>query len=431
MPSEPANNGSPSSVTYPECVEHGVWVPITANPPDDALCLRLKEVNPDESHAIKERGVMSFHSVGCSGYYPDQQPGKQVAAAMAAQISQPDLYGGTADAVRASFLFHLGDISYKDEDPSNPDAKDQATIYNAQFYAQYAAYQRDIFAIAGNHDGKASGHEKKSAIVHFLANFCDPKRGLSRDNKTDHRKAMCQPYPYWRLETPVATIIGLYTNDINGGQLDDPTSQVNPQYQWLIKTLSEVKEKGEPKALVIALHYPPYSGGANFRERGDPNLGPTERQGRLQPLSALLQQAYRETKQYPDLVLSAHAHLYQRITYRHADGRQIPYLIVGSGGHLPIENLFETCTKTQLERKPAPLDLVIPPGSDLPTGDVANVAAYNDTDFGFVRLTIDLNKKKLTGEFFAAFRSGASSSAIPELADSFVLDLTAKRVQGV
>ncbi|HYZ74684.1 MAG TPA: hypothetical protein VE641_16515 [Chthoniobacterales bacterium] len=88
------------------------------------------------------------------------------------------------------------------------------------------------------------------------------------------------------------------------------------------------------------------------------------------------------------MVLSAHAHLYQRITYQHADGREIPYMIVGSGGHPPVENLFETCTKGELERRPPPLDLVLPPGSDPPNGDTAKVVAYNDTDFGFARITV-------------------------------------------
>lgn len=424
------NDSSSTPTTYPPCVEHGVWVPLLTKPPDDLLCLRLKEVSPDESHGIKQRGVMSFHSLGCSGYYLNQEPGRRVAAAMAAQIGQPGIYGGVPDATTASFLYHLGDISYKDEDPSNPAAKDQATIYNAQFYAQYAAYQRDIFAIPGNHDGKASGHDNKSAIAHFVQNFCDPHRGLSPDNKTDHRKAMCQPYPYWRLETPVASIIGLYSNDINGGQLDDPMSDDSPQYRWLVKTLSDIKitQNEEPKALVLALHYPPYSGTANFRERGDPNLGPTQRRGPVKPLAIILQQAYREANLYPDLVLSAHAHLYQRVTYQQTDGRQIPHLIIGSGGHPPIEPLFETCTKTLLERKPPPFDLVLPAGLALPDGDSAQVVAYNDTDFGFTRITIDLNTHKLTGEFFAVLRSGQSGTETPRVADSFVLDLATKRL---
>src|SRR5258708_22348063 len=93
---------------------------------------------------------------------------------------------------------------------------------------------------------------------------------------------------------------------------------------------------------------PPYSGAANFAERGDPNLGPTPRRpppaGVLQPLSNILQQAFNESAQYPDVVISAHAHLYQRITYTYANGWQIPYLIAGSGGHAPVEKLSKTCS---------------------------------------------------------------------------------------
>jgi hypothetical protein len=66
---------------------------------------------------------------------------------------------------------------------------------------------------------------------------------------------------------------------------------------------------------------------------------------------------------------------------------------------------------------------VLPPGSDLPSGDAAKVVAYNDTDFGFARITVDINENTLTGEFFAAFRSGADPKIVPAVADSFVLDL--------
>jgi hypothetical protein len=88
--------------------------------------------------------------------------------------------GGNPTAVGASFLFHLGDVVYKDDDPSDPEGKDQAAMYNSQFYAQFANYGREIFAIAGNHDGKTSAHAKKSAIFHFLQNFSDSKKKESR-----------------------------------------------------------------------------------------------------------------------------------------------------------------------------------------------------------------------------------------------------------
>src|SRR5258708_34220682 len=87
------NDSSSTSVTYPPCVEHGVWVPLLTTPPDDLLSLRLKAVSADESHGINQPGVMSFNSLGCSGYYLNQEPGRRVAAAMSAQIGQPGIYG--------------------------------------------------------------------------------------------------------------------------------------------------------------------------------------------------------------------------------------------------------------------------------------------------------------------------------------------------
>jgi hypothetical protein len=224
---------------------------------------------------------------------------------MAAQVSDPNVGGGRRNAAPASFLFHLGDVVYKDEDPKDPNAKDQSLMYNSQFYSQYTSYQRKIFAIAGNHDAKSSAHRKRSAIDHFLQNFCAGSRTKSDDNQTDGRLTMAQPYPYWLLETAVAWIIGLATNDINGGQLDDPMETKNPQYQWLVSTLKSIKQQADNKVIFLALHYPPYSGAQNFAERGNPNLGPTPRRpapaGVLQPLGNILQQAFHESGQYPDV----------------------------------------------------------------------------------------------------------------------------------
>jgi hypothetical protein len=369
---------------------------------------------------------MSFHAVGCSGDFKDHLPGLQVAKAMAAQISDPRAGGGSATAVGASFLFHLGDLVYKDEDPLDPDGKDQAVMYNSQFYAQYATYGRNIFAVAGNHDAKTSEHKKKSAIAHFLQNFCAAKREMSPDNQTDKRLTMIQPYPYWVLETSVAFIVGLATNDINGGQLDDPMGTANPQYQWLVEALKEIKGAANGKVVFLALHYPPYSGAANFAERGDPNLGPTPRRappaGVLQPLGNILQQAFHESGQYPDLVISAHAHLYQRIIYTYANGWQIPYIVSGCGGHT-VENLSTTCSGTAIALPAVPFDVVLPLGSALPKGDSAKVVAYNDKEFGFLRFTVDINQKTVTGEFFAAYDQANPGAALPALSDSFILHL--------
>jgi hypothetical protein len=433
MATEHSTQTGDATPIYPPCVEHGVWIPIPVAPPSGSHRLTLKDIDPDESHAVKQRGVLSFHAVGCSGDFKDHLPGLQVAKAMAAQISNPRVAGGSSRAVGVSFLFHLGDVVYKDEDPSDPQGKDQAAMYNSQFYAQFTGYDRNILAIAGNHDGKSSDHAKKSAILHFLQNFCSSKRVPSPDNQIDRRLTMNQPYPYWLFETAVAYVVGLYTNDINGGQLDDPMSTDNPQYQWLVKTLKGIKDAADGKVIFLALHYPPYSGAANFAERGDPNLGPTPRRpppaGVLQPLSNILQQAFHESAQYPDVVISAHAHLYQRITYTYANGWQIPYLVAGSGGHAPVEELSKTCAGDTATLANPPFDVVLPSGSALPKGDSAKVFAYNDQEFGFLRLTVDINEKAVIGEFFAVQDQSNPGAAVPLLRDSFTLQLQKHTVE--
>jgi acid phosphatase type 7 len=425
LPTPPGN--TPQS--YPSCVEHGVWAPIPVKPPDNSLHMKFKDVDPNESRVIRERGVMTFHAVGCSGDFKEHQPGLSVANAMAAQIPQPGSGGGIAGAVGASFLFHLGDIVYKDEDATDPAGKDQAAMYGGQFYGQFANYAREIFAIAGNHDAKISTHKQKSAIDHFLENFCDSKRRLSPDSQTatSKRLTMNQPYPYWLFETSLCYIVGLSTNDINGGQLDNPTGGIRPQYEWLVTTLKEIKAAANGKVIFIALHYPPFSGAANFAERGNPNLGPTPRNpppgGVLYPLGNILQHAFQDSGQYPDVVLSAHAHLYQRITYTYASGWQIPYVIAGSGGHGPIEKLSTDCSGNPKQVPATPFDVVAPPGLAIPKGDSVQVVKYNDSDFGFLRLTVEKSRKIVTGEFFAVPVESKPGANLPVLFDSFALQL--------
>jgi hypothetical protein len=429
MPDSITPASGSATPTYPACVEHGVWTPIPVDPPAGQHNLKFKDINPDEARAIRQRGVLSFHAVGCSGDFKEHLPGSLVAKAMAAQISNPRAPAGSQAAVGASFLFHLGDLVYKDEDPSDPDGKDQAMMYNSQFYAQYADYGREIFAVAGNHDAKTSVHAKKSAILHFLQNFCASKRGKSPDNQTvnSSRLTMIQPYPYWLFETAVCYVVALFTNDLNGGQIDDPMGTSTPQYRWLVETLKSIKAAANGKVVFLALHYSPYSGAANFEERGDPNLGPTPRRappaGVLLPLGNILQQAFHESGQYPDVVLSAHAHSYQRIVYTYASGWQIPYLVAGCGGHGPIEKISKTCSGENMTLPSLPFDVILPPGLALPKGDSVKVVSYNDDNFGFLRLTVDKNQKIVIGEFFSAHDESNSTGAFPILSDSFVLRL--------
>ena len=62
--------------------------------------------------------------------------------------------------------------------------------------------------------------------------------------------AMCQPYVYWCLLTPLAYFIGLYTNVPEGGQIDAE------QREWFPRQLADAPTD---RALILALHHPIYS----------------------------------------------------------------------------------------------------------------------------------------------------------------------------
>src|SRR6185437_2178431 len=272
-----------AGATTPPCVEHGIWTPLPTPPPSQlgAFTLRFKDVHPREVERIKTTRAMSFHMAGCTGCFDDHAPQQSVARALAAQVREPGAVGcGDAMICRASFLYQLGDVVYKDDNTPDEEGHDQREMYNTQFYQPYSDYERPIFAIAGNHDGKHSHNKRTSAIVHFQRNFCATRSGRSSDNQTDQRAAMRQPYPYWRLSTPYAYILGLYSNIANGGILDDPSQpEVQPQYRWLVAQLADMKRRNarrkQRKAILLAVHYPPYSGASNFDQRGEPTLGPT------------------------------------------------------------------------------------------------------------------------------------------------------------
>jgi hypothetical protein len=348
---------------------------------------------------------------------------------MAAQAEDARVGGGSEDAKKAAFLFHLGDIIYKDEDKKNPTREDMQKLFNEQFYETYNTYPREIFAIPGNHDGKIKDDEGKSAIDHFIENFCTADRHISSDDPSGSpRKTMIQPYPYWVFKTPLAYLVCLYANDINGGQLDDPESDATPQFNWLVDTLKMIRKEDDGRAVLLTIHYPPFSGASNFPERGNPNLGPTPHTRVLKPLAKILQEAFEASKLYPDAVFSAHAHHYQRLTYFCADGRQIPYLIVGSGGHAPVEALAERCDGGFNTEPQLPVHSVAPPGFAFPDGESAQMVQYNDKEHGFMRITLDLKHRTLIGEYFAAYNAASGSTGVPALRDSFTLDLSKHRI---
>lgn len=384
-----------------KCAEHGVWTAAPKAPPAGQKPLDFNVIDGDENKRIISSGEMSFAMVGCSGDPEDGTQTKAVAHAIAA-------------ADDTSFFYHLGDIIYfekgSDAKTDSSEATDTPSLWNSQLYAPYKKYPKQIVSIPGNHDGKST------PITNYFGVFCsNPSKWPApwSENKTDKRPAMIQPYVYWRLNTPLAYIIGLYSNIANSGILDDPTKYSDftkgPQYQWLVgelKSVAAANRQNSPKrAVLLMVHYPPYSGAANFNVRGDPSQGPGPSVSNAPYLAVALQKAFADSGQRPDAIFSAHAHLFQRLTYTFADGSVMPCLVAGCGGHAPLELLFEECDGSKGTKKKAPFPAVAPGSFQFPKGDSAQVEYYEDnhtdgSEFGFLKVTI--KGRNLKGEFIGA-----------------------------
>ncbi|WP_246691077.1 hypothetical protein [Mesorhizobium sp. CU2] len=122
------------------------------------------------------------------------------------------------------------------------------------------------------------------------------------------------------LDTPFLRIIGLYSNCLeNPGFLEGDGGMDTSQLDWLEATLNSIAIDKAKKALVIATHHPSYSSAGHS--------GSSE-------MNQSIDLICQKVGLYPDAFLSGHAHNYQRYT-RRIGGKQIPYLVIGTGGIAP------------------------------------------------------------------------------------------------
>lgn len=259
---------------------------------------------------IAKSGKIAFHAVGDTGAIkhvtaPDEQ---SVVDGMTNDLSAAD--------PAPSFLFHLGDVVYFFGEDNK---------YYEQFYDPFRAYDRPIFAIAGNHDAAVEDkthHEVSSepSLAGFLTNFCAPTPGQSPDSGGLTRETMDQPGVYFTLDAPFVSIIGLYTNVLEGPGIISAPKIGNAQVEFLIGELERLKPERQAKkrAVIVACHHPPASN--------------DERHGGGKSLANDLESAFKQSGLWPDAVLSGHAHLYQR-WHRVVEGREVPYIVAGSGGY--------------------------------------------------------------------------------------------------
>ena len=349
-------------------------------PTTDPPRMNLSDILDDPTiAAIAAAKKISFHSVGDTGAAKLTGPETQESVA---DMMAADVQSGGTDA--PSFFFHLGDVIYY---------FGESQYYYDQFYEPYRAYDRPIFAIPGNHDGMV--HDPTvPTLKAFLVNFCATQPGQSPDAGELVRSTMSQPGVYFTLDAPMVSVIGLYSNVLEGpgvissqgGRYPISDAQLN-FLQTELSRLKPSREAGE-RAVIVAVHHPPLSADAKH--------------GGSTGLSNDIQTASQKAGLWPDAVLSGHAHLYQRFT-RHVNGQDIPYITSGSGGFAATKPLgttpkapytFDGCT---LE-----IDPVIEFGYLTLTVDMSSATrlltiSFNSPKLGpkYDTVTVDLDQKKI------------------------------------
>ena len=339
--------------------------------------LSLDEVlPPEQTQAINASRRLVFHIVGDTGGVKSPQPQQIVAMHMERDFELHDR------GSRPSFFYHLGDVVYY---------YGQATEYYPQFYEPYIHYPAPIFAIPGNHDGDLPPQSTQGvrSLDAFVRNFCAETPHVTPEAKDVPRDAMTQPNVYWTLEAPFVTIIGLYTNVPEGGELD------NDQIAWFH---SELHSAPQDKALLVAMHHPIYS--------ADAHHGGSEYMGEV------LDQAIANTGRTPDAIFTAHVHNYQRFTHRR-ENREVPYIVAGAGGYWHLHYVA----------KHLGMKVQTPFTTEDPS---VTLESYCDDRHGYLRL--EVGARTLRGSYFALPRLQEHWRDPAQQVDTFTLDLRRHRL---
>lgn len=328
-------------------------------------------------NAIQQVGHIVFHTVGDTGGVKSPEPQQIVAMHM-----DEDFQNSAPDS-KPAFFYHLGDVVYYYGEKAN---------YYSQYYEPYVHYPSPILAIPGNHDGDLLDTSVPS-LAAFVENFCQKEPILTQEAGDTSRLAQIEPNVYWTLEAPFVTIIGLYTNVPEGGQLD------NDQIAWFHSELSAADPN---KALIVALHHPLYS--ADMYHSGSTYM------------QQIVDNAIQQTGRFPDLFLTGHVHNYQRFT-RKTDNREVPYIVAGAGGYWHLHYMQKN--QGQPIQTPYPI----------PDTDVT-LENYCENRHGFLRL--EVSPQTIKGTYITVPRpqeSWRDTSSHDQPQDTFTLDWREHRLQ--
>jgi hypothetical protein len=349
-------------------------IPLPSPTPDAKdLVLDLKDiVDASEITAIKNAKKIVFHTVGDSGGVRDGATQETLIA----EAMEADFSGERGDS--PAFFYHLGDVVYYNSEPDH---------YEVQYFRPYQYYPAPIVAIPGNHDSSPSTTNTPGDLNQFMKVFCDktPRPLMAEFDRT----SMIQPYIYFTLEAPFVKIIGLYSNNSEGPGLLDPDGD-RSQLEFLEAEFRRAAKArpADSRAVLVAVHHPLFSLGT------DHGASPTM----LDKVDALMD----KTGFIPDAFLSGHVHGFE-LFFREYEGRDIPYIICGTGGYNDDAHVKQSL------RLPAQFDKGF------------SLAQFFDFQYGYMRISID--KDWLTGEYVGVAKKQTSAPAQTGVLESFNVDL--------
>lgn len=307
---------------------------------------------PEVVRTIQQEGKIAFHAVGSTGNVHGPREMVLVADKMTQEFHDESV------TPKPSFLFLLGDVIY---------SFGESKYYYDQFYVPYRHYPRPIFAIPGNHDGMVIPKSAVPSLQAFLENFCATEF-REKPEAGGLRTAQIQPGVYFTLEAPFVRILALYSNMLEvPGVISSERNKFSTisdlQLEFLEAAFTRVRKESFEGAVMVAVHHDPFSPAG----------------GRSPGMLKDLDDVSRKTGVWPHLVLSGHAHNYQRYL-RTLDGISTTYVVAGNGGH-GVSHLPRGITP----RMKLPLNL---------DGDLT-LAAFDDQRLGYLRLTADFNSIRI------------------------------------
>jgi hypothetical protein len=408
---EPNRTADPTKYTVPHASDTAAYnemdalikaskflpIPFPAVPgvaePIHTLSDALGSSGPKTVAAIQSAGQIVFHCAGDTGATRGPKTENEVVDKLLSDFT------GEVPAQIPQFFYNLGDIVY---------SFGEHKYYYDQFYDAFRNYPRPIFAIPGNHDGivlppPAGTGLNSDSLAAFLANFCAPAFAHSPDAMGLSRTTMVQPGVYFTLEAPLVRILGIYSNMLENPGVISTTP--NPatgkptfpqlsdvQLDYLTAALTRIQQEEFTGAVLIAVHHPPYCYGAHSSSLT-----------MLKEIDACCSAAGI----WPHAVLSGHSHNYQRYT-RAIGSRQIPFLVIGNGGHgLTVIN------KGQAIRTPQPAPTFAQPEAK----DSITFESYDDKNYGYTRIIVTTTQLRI--EYHSA--SDGANTKTPD--DAVTVDL--------